>query len=220
MPRGVILFDLDGVLVDSRPAIVPCVNHALVAQGLRARPDEELRRLIGPRISEVFAELTGTPADSPLVAGCVATFRERYAVASLRDTAVVPGMADVLAQLHGAYGLGIATSNPLAFTGPLLESLGLLDLFAVVAAPELDAHAEQKADTIRAALDRLGDGRAVMVGDRRHDVEGAHACGLPAIGVTWGFGSPEELRGAGADVVVDDPAAMPAACRALLRDRS
>ena len=208
MPAGAIVFDLDGVIVDSRPAIVPCINHALVAHGLAERPERELHRFIGPRIAAAFSELTASPVGSPVVEACVATFRERYAVASLRDTTVTPGIPEVLRELRDVHRLAIATSNPLAFTEPLLSLLGLRDLFGVVAGPELHAHAEDKAATIGVALDALGTRHAVVVGDRLHDVAGAHAHGLPAIGVTWGIGTRAELRDAGADAIVDAPAEL------------
>jgi phosphoglycolate phosphatase len=85
-----ILFDLDGVIVDSRTAIARCINHALAAHGLSPRADEELHRCIGPPLAVAFAELTGQPADSAAVIACVGTYRERYVDASLRETDVTP----------------------------------------------------------------------------------------------------------------------------------
>jgi phosphoglycolate phosphatase len=216
MPGGAIIFDLDGVIVDSRPAITTCINHALVAHGLAERPEHELHRFIGPRIATAFAELTGSAVGTPFVDACVATFRERYAVASLRDTTVMPGLPKVLRDLALRYRLGVATSNPLAFTDPLLAALGLRELFAVVAGPDLHSHAEDKAATIGVALDRLGTRHAVVVGDRVHDVAGAHAHRLAAVGVTWGIGSPAELRDAGADAIVDTPEELAEVCGRLL----
>jgi phosphoglycolate phosphatase len=216
VPGSAVIFDLDGVIVDSRPAIVPCINHALAVHGFAERSEQELHRFIGPRIATAFAELTASPVGSPVVEACVATFRERYAAASLRDTSVTAGIPEVLRELGGTHRLAVATSNPLAFTEPLLSMLALRDLFAVVAGPELRSHAEDKATTIGVALDRLGTRHAVVVGDRLHDVAGAHAHGLPAIGVTWGIGSRAELQDAGADAIVDAPAELPGVCGGLL----
>jgi phosphoglycolate phosphatase len=213
-----VLFDLDGVLVDSRAAITGCVNHALVECGLPSREVADLHRVIGPPLSVAFAELVGEPIESALVAACVAAYRERYAEASLVETVVVDGMPSALDALAGGHRLAVATSKPRAFAEPILEALSLASWFEVVAGPGLDALAESKTATVAAALGSLGEvSDAVMVGDRSFDVVGAHANGLPAIGVTWGIGSAAELAEAGADVIVDAPAELSAAVGELLR---
>jgi phosphoglycolate phosphatase len=198
-----VIFDLDGVLADSRVAFSRCVNAALVAAGLSERPDADLHRYIGPPLHATFAELTG---DAALVQGCVDAYRRRYLAHSAGETTVMEGMADAIATLAERLPLAVATSKPLPQTEPLLDALGLLVHFTAVEGPSLTAEAEPKAETIRRALLGLPEGaRPVMVGDRRFDVEGAHAHGLPCIGVLWGIGSEEELRAAGADVLVRTP---------------
>jgi phosphoglycolate phosphatase len=201
-----VIFDLDGVLADSRIAFARCVNAALVAAGVPERPDADLHRFLGPPLHATFEELTGDPA---LAQGCVDAYRERYRSHSAAETTVPEGMADAIAALASRMPLAVATSKPLALTEPLLEALGLLEHFTAVEGPALEARAEPKAETIRRALARLpAGGRAVMVGDRRFDVEGAHAHGLPCIGVLWGIGSEEELRAASADMLVRTPAEL------------
>jgi phosphoglycolate phosphatase len=211
MPDTAILFDLDGVLVDSRVAISRCISHALETQGLAQPSRDSLDRFIGPQLTVAFAELTGHPEDSVLVRGCLASYRARYREASLRETSVFPGVPAALEALGEDYRLAVATSKPLAFAEPLLTALALRESFEHLAAPDLDAHKETKQDTIRGALSALGASRAVMVGDRSFDIAGAHACGIPAIGVSWGIGSTHELRTAGAEVIVDDPQELPEA---------
>jgi len=183
-----VLFDLDGVLVDSRAAITSCIKHALDTQGLPEQTPDALERCIGPPLTLAFAELTGHPQDSELVLACLASYRARYAEASLRETTVFPGIPEVLAPLSAEHRLAVATSKPLAFAEPLLTALDLSDELDHVAAPDLDAHREDKETTIRSALSVLGAPRAVMVGDRSFDIIGAHACDIPAIGVSWGIG--------------------------------
>jgi phosphoglycolate phosphatase len=118
-------------------------------------------------------------------------------------------MADAIAALAARTPLAVATSKPLALTRPLLEALGLLEHFTVVEGPALDATAEPKAETIRRALLGLpAAARPVMVGDRLFDVVGAHAHGLPCVGVLWGIGSEEELRSAGADAIAATPSEL------------
>jgi phosphoglycolate phosphatase len=202
----VVLFDLDGVLADSRAPISGCINHALAEHGYPPRPPAELHANIGALLPAVFADLIAASVDSPAVAACVATYRARYATASLTETTATPGIADALAGLATAgRRLGVATSKPYEFAEPLLEALGLRRFFAVVAGPELDIGAEDKTATVGAALRALGADRGAMVGDRSFDMIAARAHGLRAIGVGWGIGSREELLAAGADTIVATP---------------
>ena len=208
-----VIFDLDGVLVDSRAVFLSCVRHAFDKLDLPARSDEELLPYIGPPFAYAFGELLQVPHDAPIVAACIDGYRERYKDASLTETTVMPGIPEALGDLDG-HRLAVATSKPHAFADPLLSAMGLREHFEVVVGPELHARTEDKTATIARALAALGDTRAVMVGDRSFDVVGAHANGIPAIGVTWGIGDAAELSGA--ERTIDDPAALGEAVRTLL----
>lgn len=198
-----ILFDLDGVLIDSRVAIARSFNAALATGGFPARAEEELHAFIGPPIHEAFRQLTGLADVDPLVAA----YRARYRVKMAEETPVVPGVRELLASLrHPAV---VATSKPRELAEPLLEALGLRDRFLAVEGPSLSADSEPKAATVGRALAALPPAaRPIMVGDRMHDVRGAAAHGLDCIGVLWGIGSRAELVGAGAVAVADTPAEL------------
>jgi phosphoglycolate phosphatase len=212
-----VIFDLDGVLVDSRAVFLSCVNHAFTKLGLPPRSDAELLPYIGPPFAYAFGELLGVAHDAPIVTACIDGYRERYATASLTETTVEPGIPEALEALDGRR-LAVATSKPKAFAEPLLEAMGIRAHFDVVAGPDLSARAEDKTETLGRALHELGPTRAVMVGDRSFDITAAHAHGLPAIGVTWGIGTPGELHGAGAERMIDRPGELPAAAAVLLGD--
>ena len=200
VPHDAILFDLDGVLVDSRVPITRSFNAALAAHGLPARPDAELHAFIGPPIHEAFRSLTGARDVDALVAA----YRDRYRVKMDAETVVVDGIPELLARL--ALPAVVATSKPGPLAEPLLEALGLRRHFLAVEGPGLAADAEPKATTIGRALRALPPGaRPVMVGDRLHDVHGAAAHGIDCIGVLWGIGSREELEGAGAAAIAETP---------------
>jgi phosphoglycolate phosphatase len=207
-----ILFDLDGVLVDSREAITTSLNHALREGGHPTRPAAELYGYIGPALADAFAELLEEPRESSDVTACVAAYRAVYGEVSLRLTTLIPGIAPVLEALDTPKG--IASSKPVAFSEPILETLGIRRHFEVVTGPDLNPFGETKTATIAKALETLGR-PAVMVGDRRHDVEGARANGIPCIGVTWGIGTREELDAAGADALVDRPPDLPQALMSI-----
>jgi phosphoglycolate phosphatase len=209
-----VLFDLDGVLVDSRAAIGASMNHALVSLGHERREEAELHRYIGPPLYGAFSELTGKPTDSDEVAALVAAYRARYAVASLRDSLVYDGIEEALETLGREHTLAVATSKPRTFAVPLLEVVGLSRHFAWIAGPEMDAMMEPKAVTVRDALAHVGGPPAVMIGDRIHDIEGARANGIPVVAVAWGIGDATELSGA--DALVRAPDEIPGVVERLL----
>jgi phosphoglycolate phosphatase len=212
-----VIFDLDGVLVDSRAAISGAMNFALAANGFAQRPAAELYSFIGPPLALGFAELTAQPPQSDAVVACAASYRERYAVSSLTETEVFAGIPQALDELSQRHRLAVATSKAKALAEPLLAALGLRERFEVVVGTDMTARIEDKAATIGRALAALQAERAaVMVGDRSFDVAGAHAHGLRAIGVTWGIGSTDEL--AAADAIAHEPSALPATIARLLRE--
>jgi phosphoglycolate phosphatase len=202
------VFDLDGVIIDSRRAVELAINAALVAHGFAARPAAELDRFIGPPVTSAFAELTGAAPTSSVVSAMIATYHARYADVYVSATRLVDGIEAVLAGL--AIPLALATSKPVEFVRPLLRALAIERHFRVVCAPPMSALEEPKATTVAHALAELGELHAVMVGDRSFDVAGAHANGIRAIGVTWGIGDRAELEAAGADAIVERPAELPA----------
>ncbi|MDA0164501.1 HAD hydrolase-like protein [Solirubrobacter ginsenosidimutans] len=215
--RTTVIFDLDGVLVDSRAVFISCVNHAFVKLGLPTRADAELEPYIGPPFPYAFGELLGVAHDAPIVTACIEGYRERYKTASLTETTVAPGIPEALDALAGRR-LAVATSKPKAFADPLLDAMGIGAYFSVVAGPDLAAPTEDKTETLGRALHELGPTRAVMVGDRSFDIVAAHAHGLPAIGVTWGIGTHKELHDAGAERIIGQPEDLAATAAVLLGD--
>jgi phosphoglycolate phosphatase len=208
-PARTILFDMDGVLVDSRVAIANCVAHAFARHGLPVPPERAVHSHIGPPLHDMFAALLGARADAALVATLVETYRERYRERCIEETPAFPGVAELLDAL-AARGcrLGVVTSKPTVFAAPILRARELDRHLAVIEGPSLEARSEPKRVTLARALAALGEPEprmVTMVGDRRHDVEAARAHGIGTIGVLWGIGSREELEQAGAVGIAGDP---------------
>ena len=205
-----VLFDLDGTLVDSTPGIWASVRVAAAALGLPAPTAEQLRQMVGPPLQDGFALVLGVPPDD--VPRAVAAYREHYAAGALLDVTVYAGIPALLAQLtaDGAT-LAITTSKPEPFAVRVLEHTGLRPFFASVHGATMDGAVRHKDQVVGLALAAHPDGeRPVLVGDRAHDVLGAAAHGLPCIGAGWGPAPPGELADAGA-VVVATPAEVVAA---------
>ncbi len=212
-----VIFDLDGVLADSRAAITASFRHALLSRGHEDPGEQRLAACIGPPPYVAIGQILGLdPADDE-VAAVVAAYRADYGPNYLQRTPAFPGIAEALGTLHrSGHRLAVATSKPRRYAAPLVDALGLGALIEHVAGPDSDKQASSKRAEVAEALAALGCARAVMAGDRRFDIEGAHANGIPAIGVLWGIGDREELEGAGADLIVATPRELPAACAELL----
>jgi phosphoglycolate phosphatase len=210
----VLLFDMDGVLVDSRDAIARSINHALIEHGLDARPEPELHARVGEPLPAALAALLaaqGTGDD--LVPSCMRSYRKRYGEAGLVETRVFAGVPEMLAALS-ARRLGVATTRPPEYARPILEALGLADAFEViVGSPVSSTQSESKTVTVARALEAMGfptgNGQdappAAMIGDRHFDMQAGRAHGLLSVGVTWGIGDVKELREAGAHHLAEDP---------------
>jgi phosphoglycolate phosphatase len=206
VPATALLFDLDGCLVDSLPAIRGCWATVLPRFGARLPDEARVRALAGPPVDQVARHLMPA-ADEATIAELVAVYR-RCSAERATDVPAFPGIPELLAQLTGAgIRLGIATSKSIEVAEPVLEALGLRDAFAVVEGTRRDELGTDKATVVARALAGLAPDRPVaLVGDRRHDIDGAHAHGLAGLGALWGYGGRDELVRAGADALLAAPA--------------
>ncbi len=208
--RALACFDLDGCLIDSSRAIPAGVNAGLGAVGLPSRSASALQWCIGPPLSESFTTLLAEHGvhDEDQIATAIKGYRAAYPAVSVELTTVVPGIDAVLAQLPQRRV--IVTSKPADYARPLAVAMGLMVHFDDLFGPSTDLVVEPKTATLARALDSVGAtaGTAVMIGDRRHDVDAGLAVGTATIGVTWGAGDRTELSAAGAHHVVDEPSQL------------
>lgn len=205
-----VLFDLDGTLTDPYEGITKSVQYALEDYGMHVSDRTALRCFIGPPLLEQFMEFAGMCREEAEHA--VEKYRERFAVQGLFENKVYDGIPKLLAVLRNAgCQLAVATSKPQVFANRILEHFNLHPNFTAVVGSELDGRRTNKAEVIQAALEALhitpNDG-AVMVGDRQHDVLGAQKCGIPSIGVSYGYAEPGELARAGATYIAENLATL------------
>ena len=208
-----VLLDLDGTLIDSKPGIVASFAAALVELGHRPDPSFDLTFVIGPVLTDVMGEVLAHYGDAR-VDEAVAAYRRHYGEVGLFDVAPYDGIAALLASLKAAgLRLFLATSKRTAFAVRILDHLGMSDRFDGIYGSEPDGSRDGKPELIAAILRRetIRADEAIMVGDRRYDIAGAHANDLRAVGVLWGYGARQELEEAGADLLVAAPADLQAA---------
>lgn len=198
-----LFFDLDGTLTDSREGILGSIRYALERMGKSCPPEAELIAFIGPPLRDTFQSLLGEASAAP----ALKFYRERFAETGWRENRPYEGIEDLLAELQArGITLYVATSKPLVFAERILEHFGLARYFAHVFGAELDGTRGDKRDLLHYAMQLTGTGPgATMIGDRSFDVLGGRANGMRTVGVTWGFGSRQELEAAGADRIVDAP---------------
>lgn len=192
-----ILFDLDGTLTDSGEGIMNCAQLALEHFGLPIPSREEMRVFVGPPLQDTFVKF-GVPADKTDEA--IAVYRSRYIPIGKYENTPYPGIPELLENLvaHG-HRLYVATSKPEFMSVDILEHFGLAKYFTRICGASMDQSRSTKADVIAYLLEETGEaGNMIMVGDTAFDVIGAAVHGIPAIGVSWGYGKVEDMEKAGA----------------------
>jgi len=209
-------FDLDGCVVVSDEAIADGLRHALELIGLPMPDADGLRAAIGPPLlTTIGAMLTDaghdprTPEGGDMLRSAVDAYRTRYAAVGFDLTRPVDGMIELLGRLRSQEDatIVIVTAKPTAVAEPLLAHLGLRSWFDAVYGAPLGPDVEEKHVTLARALTETGTdpARAVMIGDRAHDVRAGRACRTTTVGVLWGAGDRAELVEAGADHIVTRP---------------
>ena len=205
----IALFDLDGTLTDPKTGITRSVQFALERLGRPVLDADELTWMIGPPLIAGFTELLGGAED---VQEAVRFYRERYSEIGLFENEVYAGIPSLLQGLQEkGVRLFVATSKLHAYARRILDHFDLSRFFDEIYGSELDGRNADKPDLIRHVLEqeRFNPAGAVMIGDRKHDAIGAKANGLASIGVTWGYGSRQELLDAGVACLVDAPQDLP-----------
>jgi phosphoglycolate phosphatase len=214
--RGALLFDLDGTLTDPFVGITRSVQYAMGRLGRPVPAADDLKWCIGPPLKLAFAKLLDTADEAALDEG-VRLYRERYATTGKYENSLIEGVPQMLATLVArGYFLTVATSKLKSYAGDIIDHFKLRGYFDALHGSELDGRNSAKGELLShiLAMEQIDPTTAVMIGDRSHDVVGASANRVPAIGVLWGYGDRAEL--AGAARLAARPAEIPGLVEQLL----
>ncbi len=196
-----ILFDLDGTLIDNSTGITNSVTYALNKVGILENDRRKLLKFVGPPLPDSFQKYYGFSREDSIK--LVVYFQEYYREKGIHECELYDGMRTLLPLLKmEGKTLLVATSKPEVFAREILRSFEVDGCFAYIAGSNMDVSRAEKDLVIAYALESAGISdlsKAVMVGDREHDIIAAKKVGIRCIGVLYGFGSKEELEEAGAD---------------------
>lgn len=201
--KNVYLFDLDGTLTDPKEGITKSVHYALCKLGIESNPDD-LVCFIGPPLKQSFSEFYGFDDEKCDLA--IKYYRERYADVGLFENRLFDEVIPVLEALGKKdVKIGMATCKPEVFAKRLCDEYGITKYFDAICGTELSGTSTSKTEVIDKALRALSAsaGEAVMIGDRKHDIEGAKNHHMSSVGVTFGYAKDGELEAAGADYIID-----------------
>jgi len=218
---AVIVFDLDGTLVDTAPDLAAALNGMLAEQGLRPLPFDEARSLIGHgarRMVERGLAAAGAPAQGGDLDAQFARFLVRYEAHIADASRPYPGVVEALTELKAAGArLAVCTNKLTGLSTALLDGLGLSPLFDAVVGPDMAGAAKPDPRHLLAAIEAAGGtpNRAVMVGDAAPDAEAARAAGARLILVSFGY-SDTPAAALSPDILIDGFEALPQACLRLL----
>ena len=195
--KTAIIFDLDGTLTDSGEGIINCAMLALSHFDIPLPSREAMRVFVGPPLRDTFSKF-GVP--EARIEEAIRIYRSRYIPIGIYENTPYPGIKALLSKLQTeGYPLYVATSKPETMAVDVLTKFGLSQYFDAICGATMDGTRDEKSKVIAYLLDQIGSqAKAVMVGDTYFDVIGAAAHNIPTVGVSWGYGSTDDMLKAGA----------------------
>jgi phosphoglycolate phosphatase len=196
------IFDLDGTVVNPGTAIPRCINFALQKHGSRPVPIERLKRYIGFDLPSIFQEIT-KKKDKRFIKSCVESYRERFHKEGIAEHRLYPGIVGLLEAASKTGTLIVASIKPQVSCEMVLDHLGIKPMFTAVYGSELSGKRSNKIDLLKYVMTKEKIKTAYVIGDRGVDIEAAKRCSCPSIGVSYGYGTKDELKNAGADQIAE-----------------
>ncbi len=193
MKKENLFFDLDGTIIDSYPGISKGVKYAIGKLGGIPLSDETLRKFIGPPLHDSFMKYQN--CDYEKASEYVSAYREYYSVTGVYEFLLFDGIYDTVKELSKSFNLYVTTSKPKSFTEVILEKAGLLNDFIYVSGGEVGKPDNSKKEVVTNVINKfsLNPESCILIGDTKFDGEGAELVGIDFYGVSYGFGTKQEL---------------------------
>ena len=213
-----LLFDLDGTLTKSGDGIINAALYALESVGIHETDMVKMQTFIGPPLEESFGTHYGYSAQE--CKALIAKYKEYYDDKGVYESAPYEGIPEMLREIRNAgYTMCIASSKPQDLVDLVTDHFQLAEFFTYRVGASMDRTITQKPDIIRLVIRKLSEltgeteeeirAQSIMIGDRKYDVKGAHAVGIPCIGVRFGYAVEGELEAEGCEYYVDTPGELP-----------
>jgi phosphoglycolate phosphatase len=201
------LFDLDGTLSDSKKDLVTAINQTLVSFGFTELPEDDIVSLIGKGVSKLLKNFTGDGAAK------YETFRvylEHLDKHLLDTTKPFPGVVETLSAI--TQKKAVVTNKLRSMAERVIVGLGIANQIDLIVGADTASNMKPNPDPIIFALKQFkaDPSRTVMVGDTADDIQAARAAGVIPCGVTYGFGTRQDLVDAGAEIIIEDITELPA----------
>ncbi len=197
-----VLFDFDGTIADTGRGLFSSIQYAVECLGHEPLDSKTLRRFIGPPVYDSFKrELNLNEEESDFA---VKKYREKYSESGIYDLDVYDGIIPLIKKLReNGIKIGIASSKPQNFLIRIVDFLKIAELIDFISAPSADDTPQSKTSLINNSAEALNisKDKILMVGDRYFDIDGANGAGVESVGVTFGYGSEEELKKSGATFI-------------------
>ena len=202
----IVLFDLDGTLVDTERGLVNSVVYALSKMGITETDINKIKAFIGPSIRTVFRDIYDMNNED--VEAAATYFRKYYMDKGIYQCSLYQGVKKTLIELkkNNKY-LAIATSKPIENAIEVLRFLKILQYFDHCEGGNMDGTHTCKTEIINDIISRykhIDKSEMIMIGDRKFDIEGAKNNGIDTIGVLYGYGSIEEINASKPDFLISE----------------
>ncbi|HDZ39825.1 MAG TPA: HAD family hydrolase [Marinobacter sp.] len=202
-----VLFDLDGTLIDTAPDFIRCLNDLRRQHGLPALPADHIRRSVSNGARAMVRVGFGLEPEDPDYLEKHGAFLDLYEAGIAVETRLFEGMDALLRSLeHRGIPWGIVTNKPLRFAAPLVKALGLDTRCASLVCPDHVTHRKPAPDALFLACEQIGadPAQAVYVGDHERDIEAGRNARMKTIAVRYGYiEEPETVDLWRADIIAD-----------------
>lgn len=208
--KKALLFDLDGTLIDSKKDLANAANAARFAIGKPPLAIEEIQKNVGLGVDNLVRKTAQTD-DEALLAIAKEAFVTFYRNSLLDHTRAYKGIERMLQDLWPFYKMAVVTNKAKPFTRAILSGLGMERFFADIVTPEDAGSKKPDPAPILYALRHLNVPleSALVIGDSCYDVMAGKRAGVKTVAVTWGFGTPEEIKNSSPDWIISSPEELP-----------